>query len=964
MRLLFFLLSISAFSQFKITHYTSENGLPHDLCYQIIQDKQGFIWLGTDNGLTKFNGSVFQNFNRNQGLTNSFVIDVIEDGNQKLVATWGGGCYFFDGKTFRPILVKNSNFSKQQEIVKQNELIYSVENRYRINCYNTKTKKSNFYTLTTFGEKTLWYNNEVDFYKFNPNYKNLTKSDNLQIGKIEDQVYCFTDKNSPQFKGIYKLNENFKTEYAFPFLNKFEIIGLQKYQSNYIAITPDAIIQFNQYRILKIDKIKFSDKRILQYTANKFFKIYLLQNNKSNDQEIYIEDCLTNTTIHYDASFLKSPVSDLLISKDNSIWVSTYGNGLFLLQKPIIPLDKNILKGNYVFDFLEKPKFDFFLTENTLIATSKTNNAEVRFPIQTVAFFKNRENDTIYLAKKNGQKLLLKYENLIIKSIMIKNQIILNQQIIQHGDNELHYLKGGKFKKAIFKLSDNEILFFKIKKVLLFQNQYWIFSNYGIFIFNKDFVLIKSINQKNGLLQNEIVNAIIHKEKLYVLHYLGFTVFENQNIEKHKFINNENNTFNDFLITPKGNLWFASQKGLLLFKENTFLKFTKNEGLSSSFYSKLFLNSYNQIVALGNNGADFINADLEPSQITPDIIVYNKLLSRPLDKNTIIPYEKKFMLQAEIIGFQNSKPILEYSLNNQNWNRMNSNILDFSNFSSGKYTVQFRVKYPFANYLYSTRFPIDKEPIWFLKWHILIPGILTLFLAIGLLVYLRILQLNFRNKRLQNLLESNEKLQFQLNEMRQNIAQDFHDELGNKLAGISVLSDKLLRDEKLRTNVNYPIVEKIYKDSQDLFQGIRDFIWAIDSKNSTLEELIFALTDFGEDLFAYSNIKFIVRNEVKDAAFLLPNFWNRQILLLFKEAMTNAYKHSQATQLNLLFSLENDCLTITCQDNGIGFETAKLSRQNGLLNLQKRAAKIKSEVYIHSENGTNITFQGSILEKN
>uniref|UniRef100_UPI0040492EE6 two-component regulator propeller domain-containing protein n=1 Tax=Flavobacterium sp. TaxID=239 RepID=UPI0040492EE6 len=59
-------------AQFKISHYNSENGLPHDLCYQIIQDKHGYIWLGTDNGLVKFNGFAFQTFNRNQGLSNSF----------------------------------------------------------------------------------------------------------------------------------------------------------------------------------------------------------------------------------------------------------------------------------------------------------------------------------------------------------------------------------------------------------------------------------------------------------------------------------------------------------------------------------------------------------------------------------------------------------------------------------------------------------------------------------------------------------------------------------------------------------------------------------------------------------------------------------------------------------------------------------------------------------------------------
>lgn len=83
LRLLFICFPFLLYSQFKVTHYTTENGLPHDLCYQIIQDKQGYVWLGTDNGLAKFNGTAFYNYNRNQGLSNSFVIDIFEDANKK-----------------------------------------------------------------------------------------------------------------------------------------------------------------------------------------------------------------------------------------------------------------------------------------------------------------------------------------------------------------------------------------------------------------------------------------------------------------------------------------------------------------------------------------------------------------------------------------------------------------------------------------------------------------------------------------------------------------------------------------------------------------------------------------------------------------------------------------------------------------------------------------------------------------
>ncbi len=959
---LFLLFTLEVFSQFKITHYNSENGLPHDLCYQIIQDKQGFIWLGTDNGLVKFNGSAFQNFNRNQGLTNSFVIDVFEDGNKKIVATWGGGCYFFDGKQFSPITVKNSNFSKLQQILKKGNEIYSLENRVRINYYNIRTKKSKFYSLMTYNNKTFWYDNAIDFYKFYPNFTGQAKTENFQMEKIDNEVYCFTDKNSPQFKGVYKLDENFKTEYAFPFLNKFEIIGLQKYNSNYIATTPDAIIHFNKNGILKIDKSKFPSKRIIQFVRNPLFKVYLLQNKNNNEQEVFVEDFLTNKTTLFNASTLKSPVSDLLISKDNSIWISTYGNGLFLLQKPVIHIDKNILKGNYIVDFLEKKQFNFFITENTLIANHKTKNTFTKFPIQTIAFFKNRENDTICLVKKNGQKLLLKHESLIIKSIFIKNQITLNQQKIEYGDNELFYLNKGKREEIHLNVPDDERLFLKIKKMLFYENQYWVFTNNGIFILNKNFQQIKTIKQENGLLQNEIVNVSIYNRKLYILHYIGFSVFENQKITKHKFINNENDTFNDFVITPNGNLWFASQKGLLLFKNNLFYKFTTKEGLSSSFYSKIFLNTNKQLVALGNDGVDFLDANYEPFHALPHIILSEKAnKNKPLQLENSINANQNFSIKAELVGYQNSKSVLEYKLNNQPWTILNANSYDFTNFSSGKYQIQFRAKYLFSDYTYTPIYIIKKEPVWYLRWYVLLPVTIAFLSFVTFLVFLRIKQLQKRNQKLQNLLESNEKLQFQLNEMRHNIAQDFHDELGNKLAGISVLSDKLLNDASLKSNNNYSVIERIYNDSQDLFSGIRDFIWAIDSKNGTLEELIFALTDFGENLFEHSNIKFIVNNNVENSAVLLPNFWNRQLLLLFKEAMTNAFKHSKASQLELTFTLNDNLLKIECTDNGIGFDVNKLSRKNGLLNLKKRAEKLNSQIVINSTSGTSVKFIGEII---
>lgn len=956
--LLFFFTFLVANAQYKITHYnTSNSNLPHDLCYQIIQDKEGFIWLGTDNGLVKFNGSTFQNYNRNQGLSNSFVIDVFESDNEKLVATWGGGCYSFDGKRFKKNIITKDDFSKQLQIVKNSNFIYSLENRFRINCYDILTKKVQFYSLSNLNSKLYWWNSDN-------NQDGIITSRkitfNLQIEKIDNKVYCFTDKNSPQFQGILRLNKNFKVEYAFPFLNSFEIIGISKCKSHFKAVTPTSIIEFNNNKILNIENKVFENQRILQFTENDFFKVYLLQNIKTNSNEIFVEDIKSKKKTIYNSDFLKSPVSDILISKDNSIWISTYGNGLFLIQKPLILVDYNILIGNYAFDFVEKPQCNYFLTENFVIINDKKTNAINKFAVATVSSFRKADSDTIFFIKKDPITSLIRYKDQIMTNKIGPNEIELNNKKIRFGDNQLSYNYKGKWNDVFLNLTSEEKLFLKMKKILFYNNDYWVFSNNGIFILDIHFKLTKRIKVENGLLQNNIITAINYKNKLYLLYFTGYSIIENEIIKNYLFNNNENDTFNDFVITKNGNVWFASQKGLVLLKDNSFLKFTRSEGLSSSFYSRIYLNSKNELVALGNNGVDFINANYEPKRINPKIVITNKIKAKPLQRRTVINSEENFVIKTEIIAFETSKPRMEYKLNEKKWAVQNTGQFDFTNFSSGTYQIQFRIKYPFSKYTYSPIFLIEKKAVWYLRWYFYIPVFILILATTGYLFYRRLKTLNARNKRLENLLSTNEKLQFQLNEMRHNVSQDFHDELGNKIAGITMMSDKLLNDSNFKDLENNNIIKRINKDSQELYQGIRDFIWSIDSKNDTLDQLITVLIDFGIELFQNSTISFFTDNQVIDKDIKLPVYWNRQLLLLFKEAMTNALKHSKANKISLQIKFTDNILMISLQDNGKGFDDTKIKRKNGIINMFKRAAKIEGLLEIESSSGTKLTFTGKV----
>jgi len=91
---------------------------------------------------------------------------------------------------------------------------------------------------------------------------------------------------------------------------------------------------------------------------------------------------------------------------------------------------------------------------------------------------------------------------------------------------------------------------------------------------------------------------------------------------------------------------------------------------------------------------------------------------------------------------------------------------------------------------------------------------------------------------------------------------------------------------------------------------------------------------------------------------VLPYYWSKQLVFIFKEAMTNCLKHSSANEAKLIFILEYGCLNIQFNDNGIGYADDELLRKNGLLNMQKRAKKINGKLQIVSNDGVQVNFIG------
>lgn len=198
--------------------------------------------------------------------------------------------------------------------------------------------------------------------------------------------------------------------------------------------------------------------------------------------------------------------------------------------------------------------------------------------------------------------------------------------------------------------------------------------------------------------------------------------------------------------------------------------------------------------------------------------------------------------------------------------------------------------------------------------------------------------------------ELNKKMQ-EIGVLRNKIARDFHDEMGNKLASIRLLSENLtIKSEKqiLETEDLLDTLLIIQKNSKELFDGTKDFIWSVGSNSEKVVEFYEYVRDFAEKFLNDLDINLNSKFEIPDEKNLkIDPASSRQLIFVAKEIITNAAKHANAKQVNMFFEFLDNKLKITISDDGTGFDTQK-PKSRGLKNIDYRLQRIKATYFSES----------------
>ncbi len=195
--------------------------------------------------------------------------------------------------------------------------------------------------------------------------------------------------------------------------------------------------------------------------------------------------------------------------------------------------------------------------------------------------------------------------------------------------------------------------------------------------------------------------------------------------------------------------------------------------------------------------------------------------------------------------------------------------------------------------------------------------------------------------------------------VRQRTAEDFHDEVGNKLTRINVLTN-VLRSKIGPAPDTARLIDQIQDNAGQLYGGTRDILWALQPSNDSLFQVMHRIRDFGRDLFGDTDTQF----EMEDVPpswkeYRLPMDASRNLIMIFKEALNNVLKYAGATRVVMASFMQDGSLMLLLHDNGEGFASDEIKRGQGLNNMETRARRLDGALDIESApgKGTRITLR-------
>ncbi|WP_228377916.1 sensor histidine kinase [Chryseobacterium luteum] len=221
------------------------------------------------------------------------------------------------------------------------------------------------------------------------------------------------------------------------------------------------------------------------------------------------------------------------------------------------------------------------------------------------------------------------------------------------------------------------------------------------------------------------------------------------------------------------------------------------------------------------------------------------------------------------------------------------------------------------------------------------------------ILYLREKQLNIEHQN--QLLQKELEKQKSIEQERERISHDMHDDLGAGISALKLQAEFLKQkaeDDDLQNDI-----DELLKTSEEMNLSMREMLWSLNSGNDTLGSFIDYAIQYTANFLKRTKIEFWSESEDIVPETPVSTELRRNMFLCLKEAVNNAYKHSRANTLRLSFLQEKNVFTMKISDNGEGIPEEH-PEGNGLRNMKRRMQEQEGECQIIKESpGTQILFR-------
>jgi ligand-binding sensor domain-containing protein/two-component sensor histidine kinase len=1040
---LFFLLisSVEGFSQNSVKTisidssrlttklFNQDQGLSQGMISCLLEDHKGYLWIGTKDGLNRYDGKHFKVFKPNpldsNSISDGYITCIFEDSQKRIwVGTPSGGLNFYDRKKDRFVSFKqdsaksNSLYSNSIYAiteVSESQLLIKLDGQEffqiaEIKMLNNEVNEFeiNFYPLSKLESK--WKEKSTKFNKFEKHiiYDSTVWifSSNLGVIRIpltQNKKKSFEPK---KLKNLYPIRNYYSKElYLIANGKKLVVFNPKNDSLRTVLHLPDSLT-FG--RIIFID---LNNCLWLLQKSGRFIKINL----NTNNQTYYSTD-----NVEVNKLIKSNSIKKVLVDAYNNFWFGTNGAGL--------------IKASDFSNHFKKISFDEKLTFQNFKVSTIAHKAVFNKSIQNIWFKRNiveymdannfnyRNNSSHSYALDGDSTLWISrgdsgnYVKSIfgfttkrgfVKSIKLSPPVVASDGLgvkrffIGKNGDIWFYTEGSGLIGTLNHLNKESlnITSYKIPTKLKYadidfisdweidsKGNFWFATVDGIKYFDvqghkwktfHDSDNDKSLSSRRTL---SILNDPIDPDLFIWVGTNGGGLNKMNKLTGEcevftEFDGLPNNVIYGILADEKNNLWLSTNLGLALFKTSTnkIQSFNKGDGLPF-----LEFNRYNY--SKDNQGRLYFEGSNTLVRVNPSAFYENQktqkvLINQLKIKNQPVKYGNNFeeyTLPASIeycsaLNFTHNENMISFGfslldLTNPIGNKykyklegFNSDWIDageeheaiYTNLDPGKYI--FKVKG--ANSLGLWSDPTSLEVIiltpWWESWWFISLIVLCLTSAIYSLYRYRLAQ-GLRVERIRN-----------------DIAQDLHDEIGSTISSISLYSAVLLTKPNYKTDDSKKLLEKIINSASSAMSTMNDLVWTIKVENDNFHQVVNRLRAFAVNMTESQEIDLEFNCDENAEGLSLKMNQRKNIYLIFKEAINNATKYSEAEKIRIDIHFFHKELIISIRDNGKGFQFADEEQHVGLLGgngipgMYLRAEQMNATLQVEStiDQGTIISLQ-------